>query len=35
MTESEAEALLDGHTPEVYQVVQWVRRAVKSSDPGL
>jgi hypothetical protein len=35
MSESEAEALLDGHTPEVYEVAQWLRRAVKSSDPSL
>ena len=35
MNEADAEAVLDGHTPEVYGLAQWLRRAVKSADHGL
>ena len=35
MSEAEAEAVLDDHTPEVYSLAQWLRRAVKSADEGL
>jgi hypothetical protein len=35
MSEADAEAVLGGHTPEVYGLVQWLRRAVKSADQDL
>ncbi len=35
MSEADAEAVLDGHTPEVYGLAQWLRRAVKSADRDL
>ena len=35
MSEADAEAVLDGHTPDVYGLAQWLRRAVKSADQDL
>jgi hypothetical protein len=35
MSEADAEDVLDGHTPAVYGLAQWLRRAVKSADEHL
>jgi hypothetical protein len=35
MSEADAEAVLDGHTPEVYGLARWLRRAVTSADRDL